>query len=117
LPLVLLPFLLFILGVSWVLASLGVYVRDVNQIIGVAVTVSMFLSPLFYSTNALPQSYRIFMLLNPLTFVIEQARDVMIWGESIHWLGWCMYTLISLGVAGVGFFWFSKTKKGFSDVI
>lgn len=117
LPVVLLPFFLIILGAGWMLSSLGVYVRDVSQIIGVVVTVSMFLSPLFYSITALPEPYRIFMHLNPLTFVIEEARGVMIWGEGIHWLGWGLYLLISLGVAGLGFFWFSKTKKGFADVI
>lgn len=117
LPIVLAPFFLIILGASWALASLGVYVRDVHQIIGVFVTVSMFLSPLFYSISALPEPYRIFMHVNPLTFVIEQARNVMIWGEGIHWLGWGLYLLISLGVAELGFFWFSKTKKGFADVI
>ncbi len=117
LPIVLAPFFLIILGASWALASLGVYVRDVRQIIGVFVTVSMFLSPLFYSISVLPEPYRIFMHVNPLTFVIEQARNVMIWGEGIHWLGWGLYLLISLGVALLGYFWFSKTKKGFADVI
>lgn len=117
LPVVLLPFFIFILGVTWMLASLGVYVRDISQIIGVLVTISMFLSPLFYSISSLPEPYRIFMLLNPMTFIIEQARGVMIWGEGVHWLGWSLYLLISLIVAWLGFFWFTKTKKGFADVI
>jgi lipopolysaccharide transport system permease protein len=117
LPLVLLPFFLILLGASWMLASLGVYVRDVSQVTGVLVTVSMFLSPLFYSISSLPEPYRIFMHLNPMTFVIEQARGVMIWGEGINWLGWGLYVLVSLIVAWLGFFWFLKTKKGFADVI
>ncbi|MCL4274913.1 MAG: ABC transporter permease [Anaerolineales bacterium] len=117
LPLVLLPFFLIVLGISWMLASLGVYVRDVNQIIGVLVTVSMFLSPLFYSISALPEQFQVFMMLNPLTFVIEQARQVMIWGEGIRWMGWGIYCLVSLLIAWVGFIWFMKTKKGFADVI
>lgn len=117
LPFVMVPFFFMILGITWVLASLGVYVRDISQVIGVLVTVTMFLSPLFYPTTALPEPYQPFMLLNPLTFVIEQARGVMIAGEGIDWAGWGLYLLVSLIVAGTGFFWFVKTKKGFADVI
>lgn len=117
LPVVLLPFFILILGAVWLLASFGVYVRDISQIIGVLVTMSMFLSPIFYSITVLPEPYRLFMHLNPLTFVIEQARGVMIWGEGINWLGWGLYLLVSLVVAWIGFFWFTKTKKGFADVI
>jgi lipopolysaccharide transport system permease protein len=117
LPLVLLPFFLVLLGASWMLASLGVYVRDISQVTGVLVTMSMFLSPLFYSITALPEPYRLFIHLNPMTFIIEQARGVMILGEGVHWPGWGLYFLISLIVAWTGFFWFTKTKKGFADVI
>jgi lipopolysaccharide transport system permease protein len=117
LPLVLLPFLLIILGFSWFLASFGVYVRDIGQFISVLVTVLMFLSPLFYSISALPEQYHLLLFMNPLTFVIEQARGVMIWGESLSWQAWGLYLLVSLTIAWVGFFWFMKTKKGFADVI
>ncbi|HXF85706.1 MAG TPA: ABC transporter permease [Anaerolineales bacterium] len=117
LPFVLLPFLLIILGLSWFLASLGVYIRDIGQLVGVIVTVLMFLSPLFYPLSALPQTYQIYMFLNPLTYVIEQGRGVMIMGEIPVWWCWSLYLLISLFVAWLGLWWFMKTKKGFADVI
>ncbi len=117
LPVLLLPFILMILGLSWFLASIGVYIRDIAQVIGVAVTVLMFVSPLFYSISALPAQYQVFMQLNPLTFIIEQARGLMIFGDGLQWLAWAGYSIVSILVAGLGFFWFMKTKKGFADVI
>ena len=75
LPIVLMPFFLLILGFSWFLASLGVYLRDVSQIVGVLTTALMFLSPIFYPMTALPEEYHMFLQFNPLTFIIEQVRD------------------------------------------
>lgn len=117
LPLVLLPFVLMTLGLSWLLASLGVYLRDVSQIIGLVTTVLMFLSPIFYPIVALPEKYRPFMQISPLTFVIEQARDVMIWGNDMDWRLWAFYLLLSSLIAWLGFAWFQKTRKGFADVL
>ena len=117
LPLVLLPFVLMTLGLSWLLASLGVYLRDVSQIIGLVTTVLMFLSPIFYPIVALPEQYRPFMQISPLTFVVEQARDVMIWGNTMDWRLWAFYLLLSSLIAWLGFAWFQKTRKGFADVL
>lgn len=117
LPLVVLPLMLTVLGLSWLLASLGVYLRDVAQIVGVIVTVLMFMSPLFYPVTALPENFQQWMMLNPLTFVVEQARDVMFWGKSIEWVAWSKQTAIAVVVAWLGFAWFQKTRKGFADVL
>ncbi|MGY3258745.1 ABC transporter permease [Pseudomonas chlororaphis] len=117
LPFVLLPLVLLTLGLSWLLASLGVYLRDVSQVVGIITTVLMFLSPIFYPVVSLPESYRPFMLISPLTFVIEQARDVMIWGRPIDLQGWVVHTSLSGLVACLGFAWFQKTRKGFADVL
>lgn len=117
LPLVILPLVLLTLGLSWFLASLGVYLRDVAQIIGVVTTVLMFLSPIFYPIVALPEEYRPFMQVSPLTFVVEQARDTMIWGKNIDWETWWVFTGLSTLVAWSGFAWFQKTRKGFADVL
>ncbi|WP_323117218.1 ABC transporter permease, partial [Klebsiella quasivariicola] len=81
LPLVIIPFIFFIMGLSWILASLGVFLRDVSQFIGLITTALMFMSPIFYPMSAIPEQYRDFLLLNPLTQVIESARDVLYWGE------------------------------------
>jgi lipopolysaccharide transport system permease protein len=117
LPVVLLPLGLMTLGLSWLLASLGVYLRDVTQIIGVVTTVLMFLSPIFYPISALPEAYRPFMQISPLTLVVEQTRDVMIWGVGLELSTWAMYLIVSAIIAWLGFAWFQRTRKGFADVL
>ena len=117
LPLVLLPLVLMSLGVSWFLASLGVYLRDVAQVVGVIVTVLMFMSPLFYPVEALPKDFQHWIRLSPLTFAVEQARSVMYLGASIDWAAWGRQMLLSIVVAWLGFAWFQKTRKGFADVL
>jgi lipopolysaccharide transport system permease protein len=117
LPLVFLPFLLFIMGLTWALASPGVYLRDISQFIGVATMALMFLSPIFYAASALPEEYRRLLLLNPLTPVTEQVRDVLFWGKVPDMTIWFAYLLGSVLVAFSGFVWFQKTRKGFGDVL
>jgi len=116
-PLVLLPLMMCAMGISWFLAALGVYLRDVAQTMGIITTILMFLSPVFFSIASLPAAYRPFMYANPLTFIIEQARNVLIWGVMPDWLMLGAYTLGSAMVFWLGFAWFQKTRKGFADVL
>jgi len=116
-PLVLLPLVFFTMGLSWLLASLGVYLRDVGQVIGLLVTVLMFLSPIFYPISALPERYQLLLQLNPLTLVIEQTRGVLIWGECPAPEIFVLYTTCSALIAWSGFAWFQKTRRGFADVL
>jgi lipopolysaccharide transport system permease protein len=116
-PLVLFPLIVATLGFSWILASLGVFIRDVGQTIGILMTVLMFLAPVFYPITAVPEQYRPWIMANPLTFIIEQAREVLIWGRLPNWGGLGIYLLAALGVAWLGFVWFQKTRKGFADVL
>lgn len=116
-PLVLLPLLILSAGLAWVLASLGVFLRDVGQFIVVITTVLMFLAPVFYPITAVPQEYRPWLLANPLTFIIEQARAVLILGQLPSWSGLAAYSLVASVVAWAGFAWFQKTRRGFADVI
>jgi lipopolysaccharide transport system permease protein len=117
LPVVLLPLALFVMGMSWALASLGVYLRDVGQLIGVAITVMMFLTPIFYPASALPAAYQSLMFLNPLTAPIEMARGLMFWGILPNISTVALYAASSLVVCLLGFAWFQKTRKGFADVL
>lgn len=117
LPFVLLPLVLFTIGISWFLAALGVYLRDVAQFISIVTTTLMFLSPIFYPVSALPEEYQPILLLNPLTPVIESARDVLVWGKSPDWLLLAIYFVVSGLIAWLGFAWFQKTRKGFADVL
>jgi len=116
-PLIILPLLIATLGVAWFLASLGVFVRDVGQTVGIFTTVLMFISPVFYPISALPEKFQIWLMLNPLTFIIEQSRAVMIFGKLPDWAGLGIYTAASLAMAWAGYWWFQKTRKGFADVL
>lgn len=116
-PLVILPLLIATLGVAWFLVSIGVFVRDVGQITGMITTVMMFISPVFYPISALPEKFQFWLMLNPLTFMIEQSRAVMIFGKLPDWIGLGIYTIFSLAMAWAGFWWFQKTRKGFADVL
>ena len=116
-PLVLLPLVILTTGLGWMLASLGVFLRDVGQTIGVLTTLLMFLSPVFYPVTAVPERFRPFIMANPLTFIIEQAREVLIWGHLPNWLGLGTYTLVAVAIAWAGYAWFQKTRKGFADVL
>jgi len=117
LPFIILPLLLMIMGISWILASLGVYLRDVSQIVGILTMVLMFLSPIFFPTSALPESVRPLLLLNPLAHFIEQTRDVMYWGKVPEILPYVKGLIVNAIVAWLGYLWFQKTRKGFADVI
>jgi lipopolysaccharide transport system permease protein len=117
LPLVLFPLILFSLGVSWMLASLGVYIRDIGQMTGILTTILLFMSPIFYPASRLPEPYQTIIYINPLTFVIEQARDVLMWGKMPNFTGMVIAYLISILVAWIGFAWFQKTRQGFADVL
>jgi lipopolysaccharide transport system permease protein len=116
-PLVLLPLIILTLGLAWMLASLGVFLRDVSQTIGIITMLMMFLAPVFYPVSALPQEFRAWIMANPLTFIIEQARDVLIWGRSPNWYGLGIYITVAMLIVWLGFAWFQKTRKGFADVL
>lgn len=116
-PIVLLPLVILSTGLAWMLASLGVFLRDVGQTIVIITTVLMFLSPVFYPVTAVPERFRPFIMANPLTFIIEQAREVLVWGHPPNWLGLGIYTLAGIAIAWIGYAWFQKTRKGFADVL
>ena len=117
LPLVAVPLVLVSLGFAWLIAATGVFLRDVGQTTGIFTTVLLFLSPIFYPASALPEEYRRLLDLNPLTFLIEQARDVMVWGRLPDFPGLLAYALGALAVALIGLAWFQKTRRGFADVL
>lgn len=116
-PLILLPLLMLTVGLAWMLASLGVFLRDVGQTIGIITMVMMFLAPVFYPVTAVPEEFRSWIMANPLTFIIEQAREVLIWGRLPNWVGLGVYMMIAILVAWAGYAWFQKTRKGFADVL
>lgn len=116
-PLILIPLILFILGISWFIASIGVFLRDVSQVIGVVVSIMMFLSPIFYPISALPEQYRAYLNLNPLTGAIELTRGILFNGDIPAASQLLPYYISALLVCYLGFAWFQMTRKGFADVL
>ena len=117
LPLVWVPLLPLVLGLGWLLAGLGTYVRDVGQLLGMVVSALMFLSPIFFPVEALPESVRSVMLLNPLAWVMTGTREVLVTG---HWPDWGALLLLFVTctlVAMLGAAFFRKARVGFSDVV
>jgi len=117
LPLILVPLVLFAMGLSWFLSALGVYLRDLSQITAVVTTILLFISPVFYPVARIPEPYRSLFYLNPLTFIIEESRVVMMWGDLPNFTGLFIIFFISMIFAWTGFILFQKIKKGFADVL
>jgi lipopolysaccharide transport system permease protein len=117
LPVVILPLLMLIMGASWLLASLGVYLRDMSQVVGILTTMLMFLSPIFYPVSALPIKFRRLLLLNPLAPIIERTRGVMFAGTCPDPANLSVSILVAAFFAWLGYAWFQKTRKGFADVL
>jgi lipopolysaccharide transport system permease protein len=116
-PAVFVPLSLLCLGLVWMLAALGVYLRDIGQLVGHLVMMTMFLSPLFYPESAVPERFRIFIDVNPLAMLIAQSRRVLIVGDWPQWdiLGW--FTLATFAFASFGYWLFQRARKGFADVL
>ncbi len=118
LPLVLIPLLLLTLGIAWLLSALGVYLRDIGQVVPALLSATMFLSAIFYPLAALPPlAQRILLWGNPLVLPIEEVRQVLIYGEMPDWLGLGIYTGGASVVVVLGYSFFRATRRGFADVL
>lgn len=117
LPVVLLPFMASLMGAMWILAAVGVYIRDLGQLMGVITTVLMFTSPLFFPLSALPEAMQPYLALNPLAYFIEETRSVVIFGNLPSVRAFVLASCFSLLLLGIGFSFFQKTRKGFADVL
>jgi lipopolysaccharide transport system permease protein len=116
-PLVLLPLALVGAGTGWLFASLGVYLRDISQITGVLSTALLFLSSAVVPVETLSPRFQFVFHLNPLTFIIDQARQVALWGQQPDWAGLGLYALGALAFCYLSYAWFRATRAGFADVL
>ena len=116
-PFILAPLIFLLLGLSWIISALGVYLRDVSIIIGVFINLMMFLSPIFYSAKTIKGSFSEFIQINPLTFPIESLRSIFFASSPIDWASWWISLFIGLLVSVLGAFFFSRARDGFSDVL
>lgn len=116
-PVILLPGVLFTLGLVWLLSSLGVFIRDIAPLITIVVQTLFFFTPIFYSLEAIPEPFRTIIQFNPLTFVVESFRLTLIWGQLPD-LGLTLAWIVATGAfMMLGYVWFMRTKRAFADVI
>lgn len=116
-PVIILPFLMLVMGLTWLISALGVYLRDIGQIISPLLTAMMFLSPVFYPLSSVSPKLQWVYHLNPITFVVEDLRAALLHNQGPNWREWLAYSLVSAAIMSIGFLFFQRTRKGFSDVI
>lgn len=116
-PIILLPLFFFVLGVSWVLAGLGVYFRDLQQIVAVASTAVFFLTPIIYSIEVVPVRLQHILMLNPLCSIVTNLRRVVLCGDPINWFGWGAWLAVTVFFMLFCYAVFMRLKKGFADVV
>lgn len=116
-PLVALPLVPVLMATGWILSAVGVYIRDVGQLAYIITQAMLFLSPVFFSLESVPNNLQKIMLLNPLTFIIDQIRLVMLRGILPDFSGLALYALVATIFAGLGFALFQRLRDGFADVL
>lgn len=117
LPLMYLPLILLSLGLSWFFASLGVFIRDIGHLLAIAVQLLFFMTPIVYPISAVPDRLRFFLFLNPLTFIVNHFRRVILWGQMPDWDEFLVMTVATVVICILGYIWFMKSKKTFADVV
>lgn len=117
LPLVWLPLLPLCVGLGWLLTAIGTYVRDIGQVLGMLVSLLMFLSPIFFPVEALPAALRPWMFLNPLALTITQTRQVLLDGLWPDWSALALHLAMCCLLAALSAAFFKAARKGFSDVV
>lgn len=116
-PIVALPVILIGLGASWFFSALSVYIRDIPQFLGLLTSILFFTSAIFFPVSALPENYQFLIRLNPLVSIVEQSRNVLVYGTFPDWNVTFILLGLSMIIAWLGFWWFQKTRKGFADVL
>lgn len=117
LPVVLAPITLITLGAVWFLSSIGLFLRDTSQVVGVLTTALLFLSPVFYPSSMIPEAYRTYYFLNPFASLFDISKGLLFSGTPPDWQQLALLTLGSWLMAWLGFIWFMKTKKAFADAL
>lgn len=116
-PVLLLPFLIMTLGIAWMFAAIGTYVRDLTHFIQALGPIILFGSPVFYAVQQVPESFRWIYMLNPLSFILESLRSLLFFDTMFSFLGLAAYTLVAIIVYATGFAFFQRLRPGFADVV
>jgi lipopolysaccharide transport system permease protein len=116
-PVILLPDMFLIIGMVWFISALGVYLRDLRQLVAVVLSVIGFLCPMFYPLTQFPPGLRWVLFLNPLTAILEEIRHVLFYADFPFWRLYFVYLLLAWAFAWLGRVWFTHAQRGFADVV
>ena len=117
LPVLLIPQLLATIGLGWLMASLGVFIRDMAQVNQLALQACMYLTPILYPESLVPANYRWLVDWNPMAPLIHSYRLALLEGQMPDWRGLSVTLAFGLLCFGFGYWWFERTKKAFADVL
>ena len=116
-PALLIPQIIFALGAAWLIASLGVYLRDIAQGITLLLMAWMYLTPIIYPEAIVPDRLRTFINLNPFTPLVRSYRRIFLEGAAPDWRGLAYFSAVAVVLFIFGYWWFARTRKGFADVV
>ena len=115
-PFLLLPLLMAGMGIAWFLSAWGVFLKDMSQIVPIMVQMTMFLSPVFYPSTAVPGYLKPVYALNPVCPVIDALREALA-GSVIDWSPWLIALALGLGIFILGLMFFNRNRDEFADVL
>jgi lipopolysaccharide transport system permease protein len=104
------------LGIGWLVAALGVYFRDINQMMPFVTTILLFTAPICYPKEMVPGRFAAVMQWNPLTIPVDTAR-AMIFGGGFSIEALAVYGVVSVFIMFVGYAFFQRLRAGFADVL
>jgi homopolymeric O-antigen transport system permease protein len=117
LPVLVVPLVLIVVGLSWLLAALGVFFRDLRHAMGLVVMVVMFSAPLFFSLNAVPENMRPYLSINPMVIPLEASKNFLFRGSTAIPGNFWLYLAIAWAMAALGRYAFARLRWGFADVV
>jgi len=117
LPILVLPLILIVAGLSWILAALGVFFRDLRHVMGIVVMVTMFSAPLFFSMSAVPSQLRPYFAINPMLIPLEASKNFLFRGSIAIPGNFWLYLVIAWVTAAFGRYAFARLRWGFADVV
>jgi len=117
LPVLLIPQFIATIGGAWLLASLGVFIRDIVQGTTLVLMAWMYLTPIIYPETIVPDAYRPIINVNPFSPLIRSYRRIIIEGGAPDWQGLLYFLAFALAAFVIGYWWFARSRKNFADVV
>lgn len=116
-PLVFIQMTFWCLGLGWLLSSLGVFFRDLQQVMPLLSQVLLFATPIFYPPQIVPEKYKFVIDFNPLAYMVDTMRGLLLWGRLPDWSIFGLWTLAAMVFAVFGYFIFKRLRPSFADIM